>query len=268
MPEPLWPNDTKIDVFGITGPIWSGKTLFGLTIAPEETLCFDLEKSSGAYNYLPFKRVDWPTELVKKFPGGHGPRDSYEYWKQQVMRIPEGKYSVIMVDPADDLEVGLAEYVKSQCKQHGFQTPEKFTSMAGVFWGVVREEWKSVLTNLASRCQTFVFTTHMRRVWVGNSPTNRWEPKGKSTLTELATIYLELERGGGPCDSPSARVRKCRVSTGVKTPEGWRITNILPERMPEATPDALRRYILNPPNPATMTSLSGIKRNLSRRKSG
>ena len=243
-PRPLWPNSQKLEIIGLTGEYASGKTLFGLTIAPAQTLVFDTEKSCGPYEQLGFTRVDL-TKLANLKP-----IELYEKWLAGVKKIQPGAYRVGMLDTVSEIESGLADWVEQHPGDFG-HTKGQYDKMEGLFWGDVKELWKRVLSDLASRFETFVFTAHLRNVWEGGRPTGKRAPKGKETLMELASLYLHLERKpddkGRVADKPSARVLKTRLAyTTVDDAGEITIKPILPPYLHEATPAAIRRYIEQP----------------------
>ena len=247
---PLWPQ--PIPVIGLTGKYASGKTLFGLTIAPGgETLVYDTEKSSESYLSLGFDRVDVPAEMLRLKPAGYKPLDTFEWWRKHVRSIPAGRYRVILLDTVSEIEAGLADWVLAHPHEFG-RTAAQYARASGLLWGDVKEHWKSILSDLASRCETFVFVAHLKAVWAGNSPTGKLAPKGKTTLEELASLYLWMERhpdakGNVPA-VPSATVRKTRLAFTKITPAGVIVSPALPPRIPEATPQAVRAYQLTPPD--------------------
>lgn len=250
--EPVWPNNKQIEVIGVTGEYSSGKTLFGLTIDPKNTLYYDYEKSGGTYDGLGVTRVDVPDELHRKHPKGFKPIDAFSWWYQHIKTIEANQYSVIMCDPISDIEEGAVEWVKGRYKEFGFQSAENFQKTGGIFWAKVKAEWKRILADIAARCQTFVFSTHLKDVWVGNKSTGKRVPKGKSTLMELASLYLFMEReadkNGKVPLIPAATVLKTRLADTTMSEGGVVITPTLPPRLPQATPDAIRKYIITPPN--------------------
>jgi hypothetical protein len=255
---PLWPNNQKIEVIGLTGEYASGKTLFGLTIDPPRTLVFDTEKSTSPYENLGFTRVDIADEMLAKHPNGYKPIDVFNRWRDAVKRLQPGAYRVIMLDTVSEIESGLCDWVDNNPQEFG-HTRAQYQKMEGLFWGDVKDHWKMILSDLAARCETFVFTSHLRAVWSGSSPVpGKRKPKGKETLMELASLYLHLERkpdGDGKVpDKPSAIVLKSRLAlTEFNAETGdTEIKPILPPRLPIATPKAIRDYILNPPNYAKL----------------
>lgn len=242
--EPLWPNGAKLEVIGVTGRYSSGKTLFGLTIAPAETICFDLEKGCGCYESLGFKRIDVSEKLQERFPDGATPQQTFESWLAMMRSIKVGQYSVIVVDPIDDLENGLVELVSNDFASHGRSSREAFERTKGIYWAAVKNRWKAVLSEVASRCQTFVFTTHLRRVWIRGEPTEEFEPRGKASLMEMSSLYLFLERDPG--SPPSGIVLKSKLAGTAIVNGEVTIVDKLPPRMPLATPTGIRHYIVYP----------------------
>lgn len=114
--------------------------------------------------------------------------------------------------------------------------------------------WKAVLSDLASRCQTFVFCAHMANVWQGDRPTGKRKPKGKETLMELASLYLLMERktdkDGQTPAKPAATVLKSRLvhtSFDTETME-VKLIPCLPPRIPVCTPKDIRDYMNSPPD--------------------
>lgn len=259
-PQPLW-GGQKIEVIGITGEFGMGKTLFGLTIDPLRTLTYDNEGSSANYEGLGFQRVDVAVELMRAYPRGYKPIDRYLWWLKDVRsRATAGRYSVILVDPVSEIESGLADWVWDNPREVGY-TLNQFEKSNPLYWGAVKEYWKGILDDLRVRCQTFAFTAHMRDKFAGGSPTGKREAKGKETLFELASLYLELERKpdarGNVPDTPSAKVLKSRVCHARIVDGKPVVQSILPPRLPIATPDAIRAYIAKP---ADYTKLKAAER--------
>lgn len=250
---PLWVPDQRVEIIGLTGEYESGKTVFGLTIDPARTLMYDEEKSGASYLSLGFTRLDIITEVRKKHPHGFTPLQVYEWWVSHVRTIEPGRYRVIMLDTVGTVEAGLADWVNRNPKHFG-HTAGQYEKMSGLFWGDVKEHWKLVLSDLASRCETFVFTTHMGNVWKGNQQTGKKKPKGKETLMELASLYLQMERlpgaSGNKPAQPSAVVLKSRLAHASLDGETGSpvVVPLLPPRLPVATPAAIRKYMLAPPD--------------------
>jgi hypothetical protein len=255
---PLW--RPAIPVLGVCGEYASGKTLFALTIgAGPRTRVYDTEKSSESYQQLNFDRVDVPLEMQRQFPKGYKPIDTFTFWVKHVREIEPGRFDVIALDVANDIETGAVDWVRAN-PGYFSRTAAQYIKMSGLLWGDMKNLWKSILTDIASRCQTFVFAVHMGEVWAGDKPSGKRKPRGKSTLFELASLFIQLER---PKDArgvvpavPSAIVLKCRLAH-VRRDEATGAVEIvpaLPPRLPVATPEAIRHYLDHPPNYSKLTS--------------
>ena len=261
-PEPLWP--VPIEVLGLTGEYASGKTLFGLTICPgPQTLVYDTEKSAASYeSALQFHRVDLPAIAVKKHPNGYKPIDLFQLWHAHIRTIKPGQYRVIMLDTVSEIESGLVAYVRQHPQEFGYSTAQ-FAKAEALVWSAVKEHWKTILSDLSSRCETFVFVAHMRDEFSGGRPTGKRSPKGKETLMELASLYLAMDRkadkkGNVPA-IPSADLLKSRL-VSMKMVGGGEIQMVpsLPPRIPKCTPAEIRKYILNPPDYDKLTAAERI----------
>jgi hypothetical protein len=251
--KPIWPQ--PIEIIGVTGEFASGKTLFGLTIAPgERTKVYDTEKSSGSYASIKFERVSIPDVMAALKPSGYKPIDTFTWWLDDVKKTTPGKYDVIMIDTISEIEDGLVEWVQKNPTYFGHSSGQ-YAKMSGIMWGDVKTLWKNVLSDLASRCQTFVFCSHMSNIWQGDRPTGKRKPKGKETLMELASLYLLMERkadkNGVMPAKPSAIQLKSRLVHISFDPETGELRDpqpCLPPRIPVCTPAEIRKYMNSPPD--------------------
>jgi len=259
MEEKIWKQ--PIEVLGLTGDWESGKTLFGLTIDPKKTLIYDVEKSAKTYESLGFKRIDVPKEMMLYKKGAeYTPTDLFLWWSNHFHEVTPMKYSVIMLDPVSEIENGLVEYVRSHPEKFG-KTAAQYVKMSGLMWGDVKDLWKRVLADLSSRCETFVFTSHLTSIWQNDRPLRgQKKPKGKETLMELATLYLWLERkwieNGREIksDIPRARVIKSRLSSFIHNNSKIQVVPTLPPTIPGATPQKIKEYMAKPPDYKHLTS--------------
>ncbi len=261
--NPLWGIDSqtgveiRVPVIGLTGDYASGKTLWALSIAPgnQRTRLYDFELSSRTYAGLDFDLVDVSARLQEKYPTGYNPADLYRWWRDDIKKIESGKFAVIGCDPITDIESGLVDYVAKNYAQYNFKNEAAFVKTGGIFWSRVQEEWKRTLADLASRCETFAFTAHLRSVWMNGQPTSKKEPKGKSTLMELCSLYLWLDRdadkdGKQPMKPRLKQKLKDRMSRTAINPETYEpeLAPYLPPAMPECTPAKVREYFQKPAN--------------------
>lgn len=252
---PIWPKPLPVIV--LTGEKWSGKTLFALSIDPRRTLIYDTEISSKSYQG-PWDRVDVMAEMLRLYPGGHKPIDRFTWWLDHVRSIEPGRYTVIVCDTVNEIETGLADWVRLNPQAFG-HTAAQYLRMSGLMWGDVKDHWLSIMASeLASRCQTFVATTHMGLEWAGDKPTGKRKPKGKETLFQIASLYLQMERKpdpkGGRPSVPSALVLKERTADMEIDPVTGevRIVSHFPPRLPIATPAEVRARMMKPLDTATI----------------
>lgn len=254
----LWPQ--PIPILGVTGEYESGKTWFALSIAPDpkRVRVYDIEMSADSYKSLGFEHINVPQRMLEKFPHGYKPVDLWNWWLNDVNQLEAGKYDVILVDPVTDLERGLTDWVQANPSHFG-HTSGQYSSMSGIMWGDVKDYWKLILTGrVATKCQTFAFVAHMGAEFDSSTkkPTGERKPKGKETLMELASLYLQMERpkdkSGARQKVPSAVVLKSRLNHMKMTADGPEIVPALPPRLPVATPKAVRTYMLNPPDYANL----------------
>ncbi len=255
----LW-QGRRIPIVGVTGEFGSGKTLFGLTVDPgtrdhsthATTLCWDTEGSSEPYvDMLNFDRVDVTAGLGDDY----SPIDLYLRWRQHIQSIQPGKYRVGFLDTIEEIEEGLVEWVRANPDEFG-HTKVQYEAMSGLMWGDVKSLWQRILyTEIRERFETFVFAAHLKNEWKGKAPTGNKVPKGKETLMKLASLYLELMRiqpakGKTGQAIPSANVMKTRLT--VLHPKTGELIPMLPPRLDVATPDAIRAYIVAPPDYAAL----------------
>lgn len=249
--KPLW-GDIKIPVLGVSGEKGSGKSLFISSIRPNRTAMIDLEESSVSYN-IPFaKRWNLYEEMLLRYKKTPKPIEVFLWFKETVENIKPGEFDVLGIDPITDVEQGMVDWVKENPAEFG-RTKAQYEKASGLVWGDVKSYWKMMLGIISAKVQTFAFTAHMGAVWKGNQPTGRRAPKGKETLFELASLYLQLERKpdekGHIPEIPTAIVLKSRLAiTSIDDDGNVDHHPILPPRMPVANPAAIRNYIKNPPN--------------------
>ncbi len=247
---PLW-GEIEAPLIVGTGDFGTGKTSFGLAICPgPRTLVYDNEGSSIPFRrQLGFDHVDMADELRKAHTEKFTAKDRYLWWRQHAIeRGKTGKYRVLMVDPASELEDGLAEYIRTNVSLFGL-TADQVTKSSGLFWGVMKAEWKKTLDLLRTYYETVYLTVHLRLKFIGNKPdpNGALEPKGKETLYELSSLFLWFEKNEKSA-CPTARVEKSRLSKYTVIDGELTPIAVLPPQLPRATPKAIRDYIATPPD--------------------
>ena len=250
---PLWAGK-RLPVVGVTGEFGSGKSLFLLTIDPD---CFDRE---GPPRTLAWGTEDGLTPYEDSFnfehrpltqvmlKPGYKPEDLYVEWLQQMRAVQPGQFRVGCVDTVTEIEDGLAAWVR-QRPEHFGHTRGQYAKMEGLYWGDVKSLWKQHLSEAAARFECFAFSSHAKSVWRGNEPTRERTAKGKQTLWELASLYLWLDRTPKAGSKKAPQKPSGTIFAGknrlVHLVDG-ELHPILPPRLPEATPWAIRGYILKP----------------------
>ena len=136
----------------------------------------------------------------------------YDAWLRHMRAIQPGQYDVIIVDTIETIEDGLADWVESNPAAFG-HTPAQYQKMSGIFWNDLKTEWKKVIQEMKARCRMVILIVHMRDEYKNNVRTGKRQRRGKETLSELATLEVELVRKPGQ-EVPSARVHKHRFFAG------------------------------------------------------
>ncbi len=246
----LW-GEIKIPVLGVCGEKFSGKTLLLASIDPAHTCMIDLEDSSESYNIEFAQRVSLYDEMLKKHGKNATPLQCFEWFSSFVDSIKPGQFTVLAVDPISDIESGLVDWVKANPTKFG-HTAQQYEKASGLLWMDVKSHWKMMLGILSRKVQTFAFSVHMGNVFKSGAPTGKRAPKGKETLFELASLYLEVERKpddkGKIEKKPSAKVLKSRLAISKFVDGELEHFPILPPRLDVATPAAIRAYIKTPPD--------------------
>lgn len=257
----LWePYD--IPVVGLAGETGSGKTLWGLMVdsnclqleEPATTYVWDTEGSSAPYvGTLNFTRVDIPALLFKRLKKGT-PQDTFLFWRNDLENLSPSKYRVLMLDTINTIETGLVDYVKQNPTEFGY-TAKQFYKLEGLMWGAMKSEWKRLILLATQKCETLVLTTHMKVAYVDGIPTKRRIPKGKETISEVASIYMTLSRSvnsnssqvslppSGICVYPGGKSRLVRMN-----PHSMTLEPLLPPRIKNASPSGIREYLRSPPD--------------------
>lgn len=281
--KPLWLG-RKIPIILLSGEINSGKSLFPLLIDPDcrdfthdpTTIVWDQEGSCEPYEGgLNFKWEDtraavmegvhmkvlkaapndprWRKIILENADANNFPSTSlFRAWYMSLLTIPRGKYRVGSVDTFTPIQEGLIEWLKCHPEAFG-RTHSQYTNASSMFlWPDV----KSILSYILSvdcrlRFETFCITVHLKNLWKGGSSTGQRVAEGLDVLSKLATLHLQLDRTAPAKNKsaprlPFAIVKKQRFVNFGEDENSDK--PILPPRLPEATPSAIRAYIANPPD--------------------
>lgn len=281
----LW-SGMRIPIVMVSGPVNSGKTLFGLTIDPNcrrpaaevqpTTLIYDQEGS--AEPYVGGLNFDWKDTRAAVAAGVHnqvvaaGPSDPrwlatlkttadcndsppasmFRAWYLSLLSLPAGKYAVGICDTFTPLQDGMVDWLRRHPEVFG-RTVNEYTKASSMFlWPDVKSMLSHILTvDCRLRFQTFAINVHLKNEWAGGAKTGQKVAEGLDVLEKLATLHLELDRaptakGKDAPRLPAAIVKKERLVRFGAT--GGEDLPILPPRLPACTPDAIRKYIASPPD--------------------
>jgi hypothetical protein len=234
----LW-DGHPLPIIGISGSANAGKSYLAATLCAEKTLYLDTEKGAGAYKSFGCTYKDIRALTRARINRAPTPKDLFETVLEETGKVKLGDFELIVIDPfTGTLEQGIVELVSSKYASYGFTSESKFTSSGGLFWSRVRGYEENFLLDLSDRCTSVVFVAQMKTIWRDGSATKEKEPQGKSTLFNLAALYLVLERKSitrhvPPPLIPSAQVLKSHT------------LHPFPPRLPEATYETIYSYLTN-----------------------
>lgn len=244
--QPLFAKSVPVTV--VTGEYQSGKTVFALTTgySLERTLVYDNELSAETYHSdeNPFVRIDLPGELSRQYPKGYTSIQLYDAWLKHMRAIQPGQYDVIVIDTIETIEDGLCDWVEKNSALFGHSTAQ-YQKMSGIFWGDVKTEWKRIIQEMKSRCRMVILIVHMRDEYKNNVRTGNRQRRGKETLSELATLEVELVRKNTDQSAPSGKIHKHRFFSGSLADAGT-IKPTLPRWMEVCTWTKIREYLVTP----------------------
>lgn len=249
----LWCG-TKIPVIGVTGDKWSGKSVFVSSIDPENTLMVDLELSTESYGFIKYKkRISLYHELSQKITDrAPSSLDCWLWFNDLIETIKPGDYSVVAIDPINDIEAGLSAWIYENGQSLFGHSKKQYDYASGTLHGDIASYWKLKLGILASKISTLAFTTHIGLVWGtdGKPLPGKTKAKGRPVLTELASLYLQMERKPGNDGivptKPIGRVIKSRLMVGEFIDGEMKMYPVLGGSVPDCTPNKIREMIKNP----------------------
>lgn len=254
---------SPIPILWAVGPSWSGKSTTIAMVDPQpygetpRTLVTDMEGSMATLRTtFAIDVIDVRAIAIEKFGQTYSGGQLFEIWWDQIRQIPDGKYTVLGIDPISDLYMGSHEWVRNH--------PEYFSKPDGAYrgkegtvfaWGDVKILWKQILTGLASKFQTVVITSHVKDLYQDGIRTGKQDARGID-FTEVATVSLWLEK---PDEKGNrwALVKKSRLQHAVwHDAEGNRLrrpvtADVLPKRLVpkfngQSYPELIDLYIQAP----------------------
>jgi len=225
----------KLGIIKVSGRYGTGKTLFGLTCPSGPILHLDTEFSSEAYSgVVEFTRMDIRSLVDLRVILGIG-TPTTEQSERGIFAIGDTQFGTIVLDTIPTIEDWLVEEIHSI---GGALTAGD--RLSGLGWGELKRRERGILMRLRQKCKILIITAHMRLEFAGKRPTGRYQPKGKETISELASLSIILERDQNN-QIPSAIVEKSRLLSSDMVP-------MLPPRIPQCTWEHLVSYLLKPSN--------------------
>lgn len=265
-PDPFWGevNGTplKIRTMAATGDFGTGKTLLGAMIDPWRTLLLDIESSGTTLN-LPFKRH---SVLYDELEVGQGrqiptPEEAFVWWRDSILSIEPGEFTVVMTDPINEIQAGCYDYVYNHPELFG-RTKGQYDKMTAMVWGDVKTYLDQLIGQLSRKIETFYYTLHLGQKWVAGKPVEGLKgkrAKGSDVFRKMADLLFVLDRPVDPAtgkqaDKPrgvcAGPIGKSRLSHA--DPMTGKIQPILPPSVTGLDPAKIRQYISSPPDYARL----------------
>jgi len=251
MSKSILPPELK-GVAKVTGYRGIGKSFFVSRLEnPSLTAFFDFEKKGeGIDSQLHFGLYCPVTELA-----AGGALGVYDVFKKQIDELPKNKFTHCILDNSAPLELAMkaeaSRNADKYAKQFGMDANNirmnRYGGQSGVVNYLISE---SICNPLWSKgIQLITVTSHIKPRWVGGvQVVNSFNIKGADRWDELSVLTLVLIPGDF-APVPSAHVMKEQlglIQWDDKAGEFIEPQRRLPYRLSQATPKAIRAYLLHP----------------------
>ena len=277
-------------VFVITGGRGSGKSTAIATLPPPseiEKLCiFDCEDSLSDLLHMGFTHISLYDKLriggdmLERLAKGEVPwvdekgRNAligyYEYFVEMLDKVLlPGKYKYFGIDTVEPIEAAMTAAVESGRRAFGWSGTRAFGKMEVEG---VRPLYAGLLEAIAQRGVEYItLTSHIKQPWVtvgkDSYPVlDKVKPGGRlKILSHLSSVFFWLVDGDDPNGAPAALVLKARMGNIKAVGNKWKARQILPERIPAFTWDAIDYYRKHPAdlvNPAPGERMSDSEREM------
>lgn len=232
----------------VTGEGWVGKTTFGLTASdnPEKIAIIDCEQSAKQYHEsVGFGLyVDLLAETRSFSPG---PATFYAL-RDIVDTMGPDQYEVLLVENIAVIEAAIEAEVEESPEKYGL-SPGQLERMAALKWRPIKDIYRRLMSVMATKANIVIATSHLKSVWVGKQVIpGLMRPQGKDTLEEVCFLKIWLLRQPG-WPPPAGLVLKSRIGKLSYGKGSASIQNVLPNRLPVATWDAIAKYLKAPFDP-------------------
>ena len=259
--KPFWGlvngKPLRIRRIGCTGGFGDGKSLFVDRIDTRNTFKIDLEASSDTFN-LPFKKYVCLYDEVKTVNSSGIPTalECFLWFDDMLEKVKPGEYTVVAVDPINEIQSGCYDWVYSNPGKFG-RTQGQYDKMTAMVWGDVKTYLDMRIGMLTNKIETFAYTVHMGQVWKDGKPVEgKMKAKGSDVFRKMADVFFVLSRPVDPKTGVQPEkpigiiappIGKCRL-VHANPDDCDDAQPILPPVVKNLTANAIRRYILKPPN--------------------
>lgn len=266
----IWPNqfvqnDSDVKGIGVLPIIWLmgekevGKSTFVATVDPvrpgqkTRTRITDLEMSYNTlHTQAPMQIDDIRQMTFDRVGKEYTFKDLFETWRECVLSVKAGEYTVLGVDPVSDIFQGAYAYVGANPQLFG-KNANSYTGKIGTMaqWGDAALYWKQLCLELAQRYETIVLVSHLKDIYKDNVRTGKRGARGND-FSEVASLVLWLGRKDNKFE---ATVLKSRLSWWDWGTDEKRsrpvLRDLLPRRLvPEYSgqsyPELIASYMANP----------------------
>lgn len=251
---------SALPIIWLMGKREVGKSSFVATIDPvrpgnkSRTLITDLEMSYNTIRtQVPLDVINIREETFKRIGKEYTFKDLFLTWKDIVLDVEAGQYTVLGVDPVSDLFQGAFQFVGENAYLFG-KTPQRYNGEMGnkAQWGDTALYWKQLSLELAQRYETTVFVSHLKDVFKNNVRTGQQAARG-SDFSEVASLVLWLNREGSNFEAIVMKSRLSWYDWGDEKENRSRpiLRELLPRRLvPEYSgqpyPELIYNYMASP----------------------
>ena len=249
-------------VMSVSGYRGSGKSFLAAQADfPENIAVFDFEnKGAGIDEQLKFGLY---RPLVQECEGD--PVKLYKKFSEEIDRLEQDKYTVLIIDNVSPLEVAMNAEVRTKPETYADRYGLNAKNIIANRYGGSKSVVNFMISDFASRIHSkgvklIIVISHIGNRWSpGGIIPNKYNVKGADRWQELSILTLILIHGKNP-PVPSALVQKEQLGTisvnSNLTPEeldlmirgetGHKITRRLPTKISDCTFQSVRHYLYNP----------------------
>lgn len=253
--ESIIPPDVK-HVIVAAGFYGSGKTCFVCGIDhPDNLLMLDFEgKGSGIANQLGILNYFPVVQEVATVKGDkYKPVDTFDRVMQILASIPNGRFTVLILDGLTILQQAALEQVKKAPVSYGVDPQKAVSGSMGGAWPGVSTVMTQIFNIARSKgIEVVGVTTEVKAKWGSQGPLlGKFEIKGVDVLHKMSVLTVLMVPGDPKNQgAPAGLVMKEQLAKVEWSKEQGRmvVTKRLPPRLPIATMAEVYGYLSKPAN--------------------